>query len=265
MRKILISSAIAAALFVGGCAGDSATDPPDAADGSESGGEQRDREDESAGTDLDSGNEEIDGPGSPISMSVRDPLRSSSGGFQAGDLGHGAGLEYTGDAYRITNPGGPLFSPFQDAELAGLVDAHVSVEYEPVSGAGMAGVACAITDDKAYVFIAGTRGDGEPYYGIAYLDINERAVRALRDSNLSETPDAADVVPGSGMVEIGGSCEPGDTDDEAILTMMLDGTEVAQVRSDLGGSAGSTGLYSFGESSEPLVSDFNMFRVEGNL
>jgi hypothetical protein len=166
-------------------------------DGSEPGGGQSDRGDDSAGTDLDIGNEEGGGQGSPISKSVRDPLRSSSGGFQAGDLGHGAGLEYTGDAYRITNPGGPLYSPFQDAELAGLVDAHVSVEYQPVSGAGMAGVACAITDDKAYVFIAGARGDGEPYYGIAYLDINERAARALRDSNLSETPDAADVVPGS--------------------------------------------------------------------
>ncbi len=104
---------------------------------------------------------------------------------------------------------------------------------------------------------------GEPFYAIGRFDTSEGGLRSLRDSNLPDTPAAADVVDPAGGFTIGGRCEPGDTADEALLYLEIDGQEVASVRGPFGSSAGDVGLFAIGQGPEPLTVDLNDFEATG--
>lgn len=200
-----------------------------------------------------------------VNASLRDPLRDPSDNFEERDFDGTTSLAFTGGAYRMVSAGGPLLSPLLDEELAGMTRAEVSVDVDGVSTPGLVGVACGVDQGGAYLFVAGLNEDAEPYYSIGRLDLRQARMRALRDSNLPDTPDAADVLPRDGGFTIGGECEPGEASDEAVLTLTLDGEGIAKVLADFGPPTGQVGLFALGQGPQPFEVDLTEFEASGSF
>lgn len=256
VRKRLLIAAVGVTVLLAACGGaDGPADPaPETTADDATGGAVEGADDVDGGQAV---------APAPLSALVRNPLEGPTDQFQQGDLGGGASLAFTGGAYRMVSPGGPLLSPLQDEAMAQMTDVEVSVTVAAVTTPGLVGVMCGGDDTGAYLFVAGLNAAGEPFYAIGRLDVPEAGVQSLRDSNLSDTPPAADVVDPAAGFTIGGRCEPGDTSDEAFLYLEIDGEEVASVSGPFGSSAGEVGLFAIGQGPEPLTVDLNDFEATG--
>ncbi|WP_461022317.1 hypothetical protein [Thalassiella azotivora] len=173
--------------------------------------------------------------------------------WQTGLLEAGARLQYVDGAYRMTATGWPLVSPNQDRRAVDLDPVVVDAGLRLVSGTGLYGVACGVTEDSAYVFVVGSQPGGTPYYGVATL--RDGVARVLQDSSTSPTaPPGPQAGPGT-VTRVGGRCSAGDEPGTAVLQMAVDGREVLTVEADEGEPRGQVGLVALSRSEQPLVVD----------
>lgn len=265
--------ATATTMLLAGCGDDGATtEPPEpiddaGPDDADHAGQADDEVEDDPGGELDDEPPADTGAAGGLrSARVRDPLRNASDNFQEAEFdGGAASLAFVDDAYRMVSPGGPLVSPLQHDAMAQTVEVEVQVTVNGVDAPGFAGVACGIDDDGAYLFTAGLDETGEPFWAIGVLDAATGGPVSLRDANLDDTPSGDEVVPTDGQpFTLGGRCERGTGDQPVILTMTVDGEEIASV----GGAEtlpleGQVGLFALGQSAEPFTVTFNDFLASG--
>lgn len=174
--------------------------------------------------------------------------------WETGPVSDSATLEFTDEHYRMTAGGWPLLSPSMDERAVDLDPVSVEATFEPVSGEGLYGVACAVTSEASYVFVVGRQESGQPYYAIAMLT-QDGTAEVLRDSGAPGSLDPAQVVSRARTAPIEGRCRSGDEPGAAVLELLVGGEPVIAAEVFHGEPEGQVGLVALSRSADELVVD----------
>lgn len=182
--------------------------------------------------------------------------------WQATTLPGGGRLEFVRTGYRMTARGWPVVSPSQDPDALDLDPVRVEATFERISGAGLSGVACAVTEQGAYVFVVGSQEDGRPYYGIALL--KDGRARVLRDSADSGSAPAEEVLAPGVEARVGAHCRSGEKSGTAMLGMTVDGQQLLDIEVTDGEPVGQVGLVALSRTTAELVVDVREVTIIGS-
>jgi hypothetical protein len=198
----------------------------------------------------------------PSPLSIEYEMNSGPGEWKTGELEAGASLAFTGDGYRMTAGTWPLVSPDVDTRAVDLDPVAIDATFQPVSGTGLYGVACAVTAHDAYIFVVGVRADGLPYYGIAHL--LDGVARVLRDSDSPGSTPAAQILPASGPAEVTADCRSSPQSEAALLGLTVGNIQLLTIEASQGPPTGQVGLVALSRvPGASLVVDVGAVTVRG--